>query len=25
VRVRPEGERVKLLGQAVTVLRMELV
>jgi PhzF family phenazine biosynthesis protein len=25
VRVRPEGERVKLLGQAVIVLRMELV
>jgi len=25
VRVRPEGERVKLLGQAVIVLRLELV
>lgn len=25
VRVRPEGKRVKLLGQAVTVMRLELV
>lgn len=25
VRVRPEGERVKLFGQAVTVMRLELV